>query len=88
MNKQNSTKLNILKEIVGNDLFQEVAYKLGGQALYIPPDADFYDKAQRNDLILVDFFNGLNRSALAVKYGLSKSRIDKIIAARPKEKVI
>ena len=81
MNSKES--LNIIKEIVGEDKFALILDKLSGATVYFPENFEWQDKAERNILLREDFYSGTYEIAdLALKYGLSISRVYKIIQRR------
>jgi Mor family transcriptional regulator len=82
MSNRNLANIETLKQVIGTNLFEKVVDSLGGKNLYIPPDAEFHDKQQRNKRIREDYHSGMEVHDLMVKYKLSKSRIHKIIEIR------
>jgi Mor family transcriptional regulator len=71
-----------LRMIIGEDAFQKLVKQFPGEVFYIPKNIEHHDKQQRNNLIRADFYNGMDRPGLAVKYGLSEDRIHKITAPK------
>lgn len=79
MANRNVTNIETLKQVIGTSLFEKVVGILGGKNLYIPPDAEFHDKQQRNKQIREDYHAGIEVPDLMVKYNLSRATIYKII---------
>ena len=72
--------LEILKELVGDEKFAEIANALSGETVYFPADYEWQDKQKRNISLREDFYSGLYEiSDLANKYKLSISRVYKIV---------
>lgn len=69
-----------LRMIIGED--GKLVKQFPGEVFYIPKNIEHHDKQQRNNLIRADFYNGMDRPGLAVKYGLSEDRIHKITAPK------
>ena len=76
--------LKILRKLLGEPLYGEVAEQLAGTTVYFPSNTGFTDLEERNMQIKDDFYSGKYEvSDLARKYNLSISRIYKIIQSRP-----
>lgn len=73
-----SQEQQMLLKIIGIDKYLEVCRSFGGTSLYIPkPDA--FDRAVRDEHIRKEF-NGYNVKELAIKYGLTDTRIRSIVS--------
>ena len=79
MPNQNIKNLVILKEVIGECLFQELIEEMPGSCIRLPNCADHFNKSQRNRQLIHDFHAGLEVGDLVKKYSLSKSRIYKIL---------
>lgn len=75
--------LEKLRTIVGDIKYQEIVTELAGMTVYFPSNYEWQDKASRNLALKEDFFSGeYEIGDLARKYGLSISRVYKIIQRR------
>lgn len=75
--------LKKLREIIGENKYEEVLEALTGTTVYFPANIEWSDLEERNQRLREDFFSGLYEvSELAVKYNLSVSRVYKIIQSR------
>lgn len=79
MANKNVKHLETLQEIIGESLFQEVIAEMPGISFRLPNNAEHYDKQQRNNQIVQDFYAGTEINDLVKKYSLSRSRIYKIV---------
>lgn len=77
MNK-NSENLQIIKNIVGGELFRAIIEQLQGETIYVVNYNGFASKEERDKEIRKDFYHGLSVPELADKYGLSSCSIYKI----------
>ena len=76
--------LERIKNIIGQDKYNEVLKELSGVTVYFPADTEWQDKDKRNISLREDFYSGKYEiSDLAKKYELSISRVYKIIQRRP-----
>ena len=77
----NMVNLDVFKQIIGEQLFQEVITKLAGMNLYIPKNkaGKYQNKVQRNEQIRFDYYTRMEIPELMAKYNLSKSRIYQIV---------
>ena len=72
--------LNLLREIVGEEYYQEILKQLSGVTVYFPSEFEFMDKSVRNLSLREDYYTGNYEIAdLAMKYNLSISRVYKIL---------
>ena len=72
--------LEILKEIVGDELYEKIIDELKGTTVYFPSDFEWHDKNERNVQLRNDFYSGRYEiSDLAKKYNLSISHVYKIV---------
>ena len=78
----NEQALNTLKNIVGDDLFKIVCDRMAGIRLYIKPHTLYQSMVERNHQIREDRLSGADWCELAIKYGLSESRIKDIFYER------
>lgn len=77
------TAIGIIEEIVGKENFSRLCKELAGRTVYFPANYEWHDKSERNLRLREDFYNGKYEiSDLAIKYGLSISRVYKIIQHR------
>lgn len=75
--------LKKLRELVDEATYEAIIVQLAGATVYFPSNTDFTDLEERNLQIKDDFYSGnYDVPDLARKYGLSISRIYKIIQAR------
>ncbi len=75
--------LKRLRDLVGDAVFGQIVDQLAGATVYFPANTEFTDREERNLQIKDDFYSGdYEVSDLARKYGLSISRIYKIIQSR------
>ena len=79
---RNQDMLDFLKNILGEDKFQEVASALAGERITFPRSIQWLDKNKRNKAILYDYYGGAEINELATKYELSESHIYKIVEKR------
>jgi Mor family transcriptional regulator len=79
MANKNVKHLETLQEIIGESLFQEVIAEMPGISFRLPNSAEHFDKQQRNNQIVQDFYAGTEIDDLVKKYSLSRSRIYKIV---------
>lgn len=85
MNSKESLK--IIRDIVGEEKFSVIMEKLSGATVYFPENYEWQDKVERNISLREDFYTGSYEVAdLALKYGLSISRVYKIIQNRDTER--
>lgn len=81
MNSQRALKQ--LRTLVGDALYEQILSELGGTTVYFPANGSPAEREERNLQIKDDFYSGRYEvSDLARKYGLSISRIYKIIQTR------
>ncbi len=72
--------LKRLREIVGEDIYEEVLNALAGATVYFPSNTEWTDLDERNQQLREDYYSGLFEIGdLAKKYNLSISRVYKII---------
>ena len=76
---KNSITLEVLKNLVGDDLFQTVLEVFAGQKLSFPKNPDSIGRDARNRPIQTDYSAGRSVSDLVKKYDLSESEIYKIL---------
>lgn len=75
--------LEKLRNIIGEEQYDQVVNELAGATVYFPANAEWQDKATRNQQLREDFYSGQFEIAdLAKKYDLSISRVYKIIQNR------
>lgn len=75
--------LKKLRELLGEDEYRSVLEELAGTTVYFPAYGAAADREERNLQLKDDFYSGRYEvSDLARKYGLSISRIYKIIQTR------
>lgn len=81
MNSKNALKK--LRELLGEEAYEEVLKTLAGVTVYFPANTEWTDLEERNQRLREDFYSGLFEvSELAKKYNLSISRVYKIIQCR------
>jgi Mor family transcriptional regulator len=68
------TEANLLREIIGDELYSEVTKQLGGARFYIPVDTTERDRG-----IVEKFYAGKTSNELAIEYHLSFHSIDLIV---------
>lgn len=76
---KNSRTLEVLKNLVGDDLFQTVLEVFAGQKLSFPKNPDSIGRDARNKQIQIDYSAGRPVSDLVDEYDLSESQIYKIL---------
>ena len=75
--------LKKLRELLDDETYNAVMELLAGTTVYFPSNFKFTDIEERNLQIKDDFFSGQYEiTDLARKYGLSISRVYKIIQSR------
>ncbi len=75
--------LKIINRIVGEEKFKKIVEELSGTTVYFPENVEWQNKAERNISLREDYYSGTYEiSDLALKYGLSVSRVYKIIQRR------
>lgn len=79
---KNEENLKLLESITGSEIFKQILETFPGERLYIPGRCEFTSKAERNRAICLDFYNNMEVSELAQKYGLSTDSIYRIINDR------
>lgn len=74
-----------LKNLLGDDLFQDVIHIFAGDKIVFPKNPDHMEKEHRNRCIKAEYNSGQGASIpdLMKKYDLSKSQIYKIIEQTP-----
>ncbi len=72
-----------LKNILGEDLFQDVLHIFAGDKIVFPKCPDHMEKEQRNHCIRQDSIQGASVPDLMKKYELSQSQIYKILEQTP-----
>jgi Mor family transcriptional regulator len=89
MANNNLANVEEVKNIIGSESFSRLIENMPGKLIRIPSTTEFYDKKKRDNLIREEFHNNKNvtRQELAVKYGLSLDRINKIVAFKPQKPV-
>ncbi|MEI8200537.1 MAG: Mor transcription activator family protein [Eubacteriales bacterium] len=77
----NMVDLEAFKQIIGEQLFQEVVNKLAGMNLYIPKNIDckYPNRVKRNEQIRFDYHTGMSVQDIASKYSLGTSRLYDIL---------
>lgn len=80
----NMLSIKKLKEVVGEDAFNELVENHAGMNVYIPKNYDerFYDRKKRNKYLRADYIAGVEIPDLMDKYKLSKTTVYKIIECR------
>lgn len=76
---KNSITLEVLKNLVGDDLFQTALKVFAGQKLLFPKNPDSIGRDSRNKQIQQDYNAGRPVTDLMKKYDLSESQIYKIL---------
>lgn len=72
--------LERLRVLIGEEKYAVVARELSGVTVYFPENYVWQDKKDRNARLKEDFYSGQYEiSDLARKYGLSISRVYKIV---------
>lgn len=75
--------LKKLRELLDESTYSAILSVLAGTTVYFPANTEFTDLEERNLQLRDDFYSGdYEVSDLARKYGLSISRVYKIIQAR------
>lgn len=75
----NQVNLELLENIIGSKLYEQVCAAMPGANLYIPD----LSPQKRNADIWDDFIHGLLPQQLAEKYKLSQKRIYQILEKKP-----
>lgn len=77
---KNEAALKMLKNIIGEELYQRVCEQMPGADLHIPAlRGGFISKAERDAALRIDFYAGMTAYQLADRYGVSISQAYKII---------
>ena len=76
---KNQNSLKVMKNLLGEDLFQTVAEMFAGQRIVFPKNPDSADVESRNRKIVQEYEAGTPVSILVSHYELSQSQIYKII---------
>ena len=77
------TALERLRLLIGEEQYALVISELAGATIYFPQNYEWQNKISRNIQLKKDFYSGKYEIAdLANKYGLSISRVYKIIQNR------
>jgi Mor family transcriptional regulator len=71
---RSTSEANILREIIGDELYREVCRRLGGARFYVPVDTSDRDRE-----IVRKFYEGRTSNQLAIEYKLSFHSIDLIV---------
>lgn len=71
---KNQIALAVLKNHVGEEMFQELMESLSGATIYFAPNTE-----ERDENIREDFRNGVPVTELMKKYNLSRSRLYDIL---------
>ena len=79
MKSKNRKSLEVLKNLLGEDLFQVTMETFAGERITFPKLYDCLDKESRNRDILSSYLSGQTVPDLKEKYNLSESQIYKII---------
>lgn len=75
--------LQIIRRIAGEEKFEKIAEELAGMTVYFPENYEWQNKMERNISLREDYYSGTYEIAdLALKYGLSISRVYKILQHR------
>lgn len=75
--------LDRLKDIAGEEIYNNIIKELSGATVYFPANLEWTDKEERNEKLREDFYSGKYEiPELARKYDLSISRVYKIIQTR------
>jgi len=84
VNMSNILSIKKLKEVVGEDAFNELVKNHAGMNVYIPKNYDekYYDRKKRNKYLRADYLAGVDIPDLMKKYKLSKTSVYKIIECR------
>ena len=80
---KNSQHLMTLKNLLGDDLFQDVIHIFAGDKIVFPKCPDHMEKEHRNRCIRQEAGQGVSIPDLMQKYDLSQSQIYKIIEQTP-----
>jgi Mor family transcriptional regulator len=75
------TDIDILKNVVGNELFEKIQDQFGGSSIYIPKKSIL-----QYDSIFDDFDNGLDLKQIARKYNYTVVWVQKLYNSYLKEK--
>lgn len=79
---KNKRSLEVLKNLIGEDLFMITMRTFAGQRLIFPKGDSFMDKEQRNRCIKEDYHSGMSVPDLMKRYELCESYIYKIISEK------
>lgn len=75
--------LSRLRDLIGEEKYKQVVAELAGTTVYFPAFHEWPSKSDRNVQLKEDFYSGQYEVGdLAIKYGLSISRVYKIIQNR------
>jgi Mor family transcriptional regulator len=80
---QGSLGFEILSSIVDDEALRRIVEELGGCKVYIPKQS----LKVRNQQLIDDFYKGDDANVLAIRYDLSCSRIEGIVADDRKRKI-
>ena len=75
----NLIRIEILRDLIGPDLFRTVVETLGGQQLRIPSRAEHFNILDRNRRIKEMYYGGIPYEQIAEMFDLSLDRVRKII---------
>jgi len=75
----NLTRNEILRDIVGPDLFRIIVETFGGQQLRISSRAEYFNTLDRNRHIKKMFYDGKSYEEIAKEVELSVDRVRKIV---------
>lgn len=76
---KDANNLQILKDIVGDELFRVIAERFSGQKIYFSNYSGYCSKEERDAAVYKDMCHGMNIPEIAEKYDISISSVYKII---------
>lgn len=79
MKSKNQKSLEVLKNMLGDDLFEQAMVTFAGKRLIFPKCPDFAEKAERNKQIISEYQSGDRVPVLMKRYDLSEAQIYRII---------
>lgn len=79
MKSKNQDTLDFMRNIIGEEKFMEVSSALAGERITFPRSYQLMGKKERNQAILIEFYEGSSIPELAEKYDLSESHVYKIV---------
>ena len=82
MKSRNQDSLDLMRNILGEEMFMQIASALAGERITFPRSCQWLNKEERNKSMMCDFYEGIDVPELARKYDLSESHVYKIVERR------